>query len=99
LSVEPGHPFDCGRIDASTAVPLPEPDTASIVATGATPDSPVLVQLNLSGPAPGKLVVNGGLPQCDQVAYLHYQAEAGPKHLSRRGAAAQHLGRRPRTAS
>jgi len=76
LSVEPGHPFDCGRIDASTAVPLPEPDTESIVATGATPDSPVLVQLNLSGPAPGKLVVNGGVTQCDQVAFLWHERDS-----------------------
>ena len=76
MSVEPGHPFDCGRIDASTAVPLPEPDTESIVATGATPDSPVLVQLNLSGPAPGKLVVNGGVTQCDQVAFLWHERDS-----------------------
>lgn len=76
MSVEPGHPFDCGRIDASTAVPLPEPDTESIVATGATPDSPVLVQLNLSGPAHGKLLVNGGVTQCDQVAFLWHERDS-----------------------
>ncbi len=76
MSVEPGHCFDCGRIDASTVVPLPEPDTESIVATGATPDSPVLVQLNLSGPAPGKLVVNGGVTQCDQVAFLWHERDS-----------------------
>ncbi|MGV8040936.1 MAG: hypothetical protein AB2L07_12945 [Thermoanaerobaculaceae bacterium] len=44
--------------------------------TGATPDYPVLVQLNLSGPSRGKLLVNGGLTQCDQVAFLWHERDS-----------------------